>query len=118
MSDLRERRDPRGAPQANDSQSGGGAGGGAGAGDGRSVRVLILDEDRVEGGMLAFHLRRDGLVVMLMTSVEEASDAIAWSAPASRPVDMASTPCASSGSRRSRPSLPPARWRWSVPPTR
>lgn len=47
----------------------------------RSVRVLILDEDRVEGGMLAFHLRREGLVVMLMTSVEEASDAIAWSAP-------------------------------------
>lgn len=78
MSDLRERRDPRGAPQANDPNGGGGAGG---AGDGRSVRVLILDEDRVEGGMLAFHLRREGLVVMLMTSVEEASDAIAWSAP-------------------------------------
>jgi CheY-like chemotaxis protein len=43
--------------------------------------VLILDEDRVEGGMLAFHLRREGVVVMLMTSVEEATDAIAWSAP-------------------------------------
>ena len=79
MSDLRDRRDPRGAPQGNDPQSGAGAGGAAG--DGRSVRVLILDEDRVEGGMLAFHLRREGLVVMLMTSVEEASDAIAWSAP-------------------------------------
>lgn len=47
----------------------------------RSTRVLILDEDRVEGGMLAFHLRREGLVVMLMTSVEEASDAIAWAQP-------------------------------------
>ena len=44
----------------------------------RSTRVLILDEDRVEGGMLAFHLRREGLVVMLMTSAEEAADAIAW----------------------------------------
>ena len=47
----------------------------------RSTRVLILDEDRVEGGMLAFHLRREGLVVMLMTSVEEATDAIAWAQP-------------------------------------
>jgi len=42
---------------------------------------LILDEDRVEGGMLAFHLRREGLVVMLMTSPDEAIDAIAWAAP-------------------------------------
>lgn len=47
----------------------------------RSTRVLILDEDRVEGGMLAFHLRREGLVVMLMTSAEEAADAIAWAQP-------------------------------------
>lgn len=47
----------------------------------RSTRVLILDEDRVEGGMLAFHLRREGLVVMLMTSAEEAADAIAWAEP-------------------------------------
>lgn len=47
----------------------------------RSTRVLILDEDRVEGGMLAFHLRREGLVVMLMTNAEEASDAIAWAEP-------------------------------------
>ena len=47
----------------------------------RPTRVLILDEDRVEGGMLAFHLRREGLVVMLMTSAEEAADAIAWAEP-------------------------------------
>ncbi|MFO0746836.1 MAG: DUF4388 domain-containing protein [Myxococcota bacterium] len=31
--------------------------------------------------MLAFHLRREGLVVMLMTSPDEAIDAIAWAAP-------------------------------------
>ena len=47
----------------------------------RPTRVLILDDDRVEGGMLAFHLRREGLVVMLMTSAEEAADAIAWAQP-------------------------------------
>lgn len=76
MSDLRDRRDPRGAPTGSESPDGADASGAK-----RSVRVLILDEDRVEGGMLAFHLRREGLVVMLMTSVEEATDAIAWSAP-------------------------------------
>lgn len=31
--------------------------------------------------MLAFHLRREGLVVMLMSSPDEALDAIAWAAP-------------------------------------
>jgi len=71
MTDPRERRDPRGAAKGTSP---------AEAAQ-RSVRVLILDEDRVEGGMLAFHLRREGVVVMLMTSVEEATDAIAWSAP-------------------------------------
>jgi hypothetical protein len=47
----------------------------------RGTRVLLLDEDRVEGGMLAFHLRRDGCIVMLMGSPEEAIDAIDWAAP-------------------------------------
>ncbi|MCC6621972.1 MAG: DUF4388 domain-containing protein [Deltaproteobacteria bacterium] len=55
---------------------------GPGPGESRAqTRLLILDEDRVEGGMLAFHLRREGLVVMLMTSPDEAIDAIAWAAP-------------------------------------
>ena len=71
MTDPRERRDPRGAAKGTSPEEA----------PQRSVRVLILDEDRVEGGMLAFHLRREGIVVMLMTSVDEASDAIAWSAP-------------------------------------
>lgn len=71
MSDLRDRRDPRGGSPEGDLPGG----------PERSVRVLILDEDRVEGGMVAFHLRREGLVVMLMTSIEEATDAITWSAP-------------------------------------
>ena len=54
------------------------------------VRVLILDEDRVEGGMLAFHLRREGLIVMLMTSLDEMRDALAWAAPDVLLVDLTS----------------------------
>jgi|GEM_PF-1829449 len=45
------------------------------------VRVLVVEEDRVEGGMLAFHLRREGLVVMLAGSGDEAIDALAWAPP-------------------------------------
>jgi CheY-like chemotaxis protein len=45
------------------------------------VRVLLVDEDRIEGGLLAFHLRREGCIVMLMDGVEEASDAMAWASP-------------------------------------
>ena len=54
------------------------------------VRVLVLDEDRVEGGMLAFHLRREGLIVMLMTSLDEMRDALAWAAPDVLLVDLTS----------------------------
>ncbi|TNF31539.1 MAG: response regulator, partial [Deltaproteobacteria bacterium] len=45
------------------------------------VRVLLVEEDRVEGGMLAFHLRREGLVVMLAGSGDEAIDALSWAPP-------------------------------------
>ena len=45
------------------------------------TRVLVVEEDRVEGGMLAFHLRREGLVVMLAASGDEAIDALAWAPP-------------------------------------
>lgn len=45
------------------------------------ARVLVVEEDRVEGGMLAFHLRREGLVVMLAASGDEAIDALAWAPP-------------------------------------
>ena len=57
----------------------------AGRGDnglgGPSSRVLVVEEDRVEGGMLAFHLRREGLAVMLASSGDEAIDALAWATP-------------------------------------
>lgn len=46
-----------------------------------SLRVLIVEEDRVEGGMLAFHLRREDLVVMLAAGADEAIDALAWAPP-------------------------------------
>ncbi len=51
------------------------------AGEEHSRRVLVIDEDRVEGGMLAFHLRREDLIVMLMAGEEEAVDALAWATP-------------------------------------
>ncbi|MFT7582693.1 MAG: CheY-like chemotaxis protein, partial [Myxococcota bacterium] len=47
----------------------------------RSRRILVVEEDRVEGGMLAFHLRREGLIVMLMAGEDEAIDAVAWAPP-------------------------------------
>jgi len=45
------------------------------------LRVLVVEEDRVEGGMLAFHLRREELIVMLMASEDEVLDAMAWAPP-------------------------------------
>lgn len=44
-------------------------------------RVLIVEEDRVEAGILAFHLRRTGLITLMVASEEEALDAVAWGTP-------------------------------------
>lgn len=46
-----------------------------------STKVLIADDDRVESGVLAFHLRKLGFVVMHAATLEEALDACAWASP-------------------------------------
>lgn len=44
-------------------------------------RVLIVEEDRVEAGVLALHLRRQGYQTLLATSAGEVDDAIGWAKP-------------------------------------
>jgi len=50
-------------------------------GTGKAQRVLIVEEDRVEAGIIAFHLRRAGYKPLLVSSSDEATDAVAWGTP-------------------------------------
>ncbi len=47
----------------------------------QAQRILIIEEDRVEAGIIAFHLRRAGYKPLLVSSSEEAADAVAWGTP-------------------------------------
>lgn len=47
----------------------------------KAQRVLIIEEDRVEAGIVAFHLRRAGYKPLLVSSSDEATDAVAWGTP-------------------------------------
>ncbi|MEC9072096.1 MAG: hypothetical protein VX938_06945, partial [Myxococcota bacterium] len=44
-------------------------------------RALIVDHDREDAGMLGFHLKRQGLPTMVVTSQNEAWDAMSWGTP-------------------------------------
>lgn len=47
----------------------------------QTQRVLIVEQDRVEAGILAFHLRHAGFKPLLVSNDEEARDAASWAAP-------------------------------------
>jgi len=47
----------------------------------QTQRVLIVEQDRVEAGILAFHLRHSGFKPLLVPNDEEARDAASWAAP-------------------------------------
>ena len=44
-------------------------------------RVLIVDEDVVEAGLLAFQLRQAGMTALVVGSAQEAFDAMSWAPP-------------------------------------
>jgi tetratricopeptide (TPR) repeat protein/CheY-like chemotaxis protein len=49
------------------------------AGQGR--RILIVQEDSVEAGLLAFHLKQASMTALVATTTQEAWDAVGWGPP-------------------------------------
>jgi CheY-like chemotaxis protein len=44
-------------------------------------RILIVQEDSIEAGLIGFHLKQAGMTALVVTSTQEAWDAIGWGPP-------------------------------------
>ncbi len=44
-------------------------------------RILIVQEDSIEAGLIGFHLKQAGMTALVVTTTQEAWDAIGWGPP-------------------------------------